>query len=329
MSTKVVSVVIRANNEDRHIGRLLDGISRQVLPVNWVLEVVLVDSGSTDSTVSIAEHMGARIVNIAKDRFSFGRALNIGCAEAKGEILVFASAHVYPVYTDWISRLVAAFDDPQVGLAYGRQIGDDVTRFSEHQVFAQWFPEQSNFFQSTPFCNNANCAIRRKLWEDQKYNEHLTGLEDLDWAKRIMAKHYKIVYDADASIVHIHEETFSKIRMRYQREAIAMKEILPNVHFGVWDFIRLFFISTLSDYLKAIRCGKFIRECFGIFAFRLMQYYGTYIGHNQHGEVTKELKNRFYYPGRHGIELSVDKQVGKPEKRNKIQYAKSYTTKDK
>ena len=45
------SLVIRAYNESAHLGRLLEGISHQTVKD---VEVILVDSGSTDSTVSIA-----------------------------------------------------------------------------------------------------------------------------------------------------------------------------------------------------------------------------------------------------------------------------------
>ena len=57
--TLSASIVIRAYNEEAHIGRLMEGLRVQrVQP----LEVILVDSGSTDSTVTIAQHYGARIV---------------------------------------------------------------------------------------------------------------------------------------------------------------------------------------------------------------------------------------------------------------------------
>ncbi|MBC8035195.1 MAG: glycosyltransferase, partial [Chitinophagaceae bacterium] len=92
----ICSIIIRSHNEERHIGRLLDGIERQELLEGLSLEVIVVDSGSTDSTVSIARHMGAKVLSIAKEEFSFGRALNIGCSQAAGDIFLFASAHVYP-----------------------------------------------------------------------------------------------------------------------------------------------------------------------------------------------------------------------------------------
>ena len=46
------SIVIRAYNEEKHIGRLLEGIRQQTLKD---VEIILVNSGSTDQTVSIAE----------------------------------------------------------------------------------------------------------------------------------------------------------------------------------------------------------------------------------------------------------------------------------
>lgn len=292
----ICSIIIRAYNEERHIGRLLDGIKRQDLESITEIEIIIVDSGSTDSTVSIASMMGARVVKILKDDFTFGRALNVGCAAAKGDILLFASAHVYPFYKDWIEKMILPFKDQRVGLVYGKQIGNEVTRFSEQEIFAKWFPEVSNYNQSTPFCNNANCAIRKALWMSQAFDEKLTGLEDLDWANKILARNFKIVYDAEAVIVHVHEETLEKIKNRYEREAIALKAILPNVHFNKFDFINLFISNTITDLFHAFQQRVFLRECGGIIGFRFMQFWGTYSGHHYKGSLTNDLKIRFYYP---------------------------------
>jgi len=289
------SIIIRAHNEERHIGRLLDGIKRQ--QTNGIaIETIVVDSGSTDSTVAIASMMGARICSITKAEFTFGHALNVGCQAASGDFLLFASAHVYPFYKDWIEKMLLPFMDGKVGLVYGRQIGNEITRFSEHEVFAKWFPEISNYNQVTPFCNNANCAIRRSLWVGQPFNEILTGLEDLDWANKLLAKGHKIAYEADAVIVHVHEETPKRIRSRYEREAMALKAILPNVHFSRIDFIKLFTSNTISDLFHALQQGVLLKEFRGILVFRFMQFWGTYLGHQYKGRLTSELKNRFYYP---------------------------------
>lgn len=298
------SLIIRSFNEERHIGRLLDGVHKQNLEDQIELEIIVVDSGSTDSTLSIAKFMGAIIVTLPKEEFSFGKALNLGCQKATGEILIFASAHVYPVYDDWIKKLIEPFEEDSIALVYGRQIGNENTHFSEHQIFSKWFPSKSNYNQTTPFCNNANCAIKKSLWEKVRYDEQITGLEDLAWASIIMKKGYKIVYLAEAVIVHVHEETPQKIKNRYLREAIAFKHIYPKIHVGFIDFIRLTSYNLISDFYFAIRKKSFFFEFKNIIVFRFMQFYGTYLGHRQKGIVTKELKNKFYYPN------TLDKSIG-------------------
>ncbi|WP_318286205.1 glycosyltransferase family 2 protein [Limnospira fusiformis] len=87
------SLVIRCYNEEQHIGRLLSGITQQTLTDR---EIIIVDSGSTDATVSIASRYPVKIVSIRPEDFSFGRALNLGCRADSGDIIVIASAHVYP-----------------------------------------------------------------------------------------------------------------------------------------------------------------------------------------------------------------------------------------
>lgn len=313
------SVIIRSFNEERHIGRLIDGIQRQELSRDIQLEIIVVDSGSTDSTVSIARHMGAIVLHLPKEEFSFGKALNLGCSYATGEILLFASAHVYPVYTDWISKITATFVRQEVGLVYGRQIGNENSQFSEEQIFSKWFPNESDLDQQNPFCNNANCAIRKSLWLVQPYDEKLTGLEDLAWADQLFKKGYKIAYLADATIVHVHEETSQKIRNRYRREAIAFKHIFPKIHVGFFDFIRLLFYNITSDIFHAIKKRCFWAKVKGIFIFRFMQLYGTYQGHNQRGILTKELRNRFYYPN--SLIVSKSKSIEIDSNSKKIEYS--------
>jgi len=65
-----VSIIIRAFNEERHIGRLLDGIRQQTVQN---AQIILVDSGSTDRTVAIAQAGGAEVVRISPQEFTFGR----------------------------------------------------------------------------------------------------------------------------------------------------------------------------------------------------------------------------------------------------------------
>lgn len=288
------SIIIRAHNEEKFIGKLFETIFKQTFIDQT--EVILVDSGSKDRTVAIASLFPVKVVHIAPHEFTFGRALNKGIEVAQGEILIFASAHVYPTDEKWIENLVKPFGNEKIAVSYGRQIGNEITKYSEHQIFKKWFPAESHPVQKHPFSNNANCAIRKSLWTQQPYDENVTGLEDLDWANKILDKGYWISYVAEASIVHIHEETLTKIRNRYKREAIAYKKIFPEAHFSFLDFIWLFFSNTFSDYVHALREGKFLKNIGDIPMFRFMQFWGTYEGYRHRGTVTEILKRRFYYP---------------------------------
>ena len=287
------SIVIRCYNEEKHIGRLLDGILKQS-ETNY--EIIIVDSGSTDATLSIASRYPVQIFSLSPDQFSFGRSLNLGCSKAQGEFIVIVSAHVYPVYEDWLGKLLEPFCNEKVALVYGKQRGNDLTKFSEQQVFVKWFPETSNYRQDYPFCNNANAAIRKCLWEEISYDENLTGLEDLDWAKQAMVKDLCVAYASKPEIIHVHEETYRDIFNRYRREAIAFKQIFPEETLSFLGFLRLTIANIISDYYHAIVSRALFRNIFSIPMFRLMQFWGTYQGFCQRGMVSQKLRKTFYYP---------------------------------
>ncbi|MEA5533265.1 glycosyltransferase [Crocosphaera sp. XPORK-15E] len=291
-----VSIVIRCYNEEQHIGRLLSGLIQQTAKD---LEIIVVDSGSTDSTVSIASRYPIKLLSIKPEEFSFGRALNLGCEAATGEFIVIVSAHVYPEYQDWLEKLIAPFDDPDIALTYGKQRGNETTKYAEQQIFMTWFPDHKTIVDQThPFCNNANAAIRRSLWKQIPYDESLTGLEDLDWAKKAIALGYRITYVPEAEIIHVHDETPKRIYNRYRREAIALKHIYPQEYFYFRDFLRLFITNLISDYFHAWHDRVLISNFFSIPIFRLMQFWGTYQGFTQQGMINIQLKQTFYYPRR-------------------------------
>ncbi len=286
------SIIIRAYNEEKHLGRLLEGISQQTIKD---VEVILVDSGSTDSTVSIAEAYGAKVVHIRPEEFTFGRSLNLGVESATRELVVIASAHVYPVYPDWLETLLHPFENDKVALTYGKQRGPDSAKFSEQQIFHQWYPDKSNLNQSTAFCNNANAAIRKSLWRQNPYDETLTGLEDLAWAEWAKSQGYVIAYAAEAEIIHVHNETPRGVLNRYRREGMAFKRIHPESHFSVYDFIRLTTTNIISDLWHALREHALLKNFAPIFWFRFMQFHGTRMGYRDSSLVTPQLRETFYY----------------------------------
>lgn len=287
------SLVIRSFNEEAHIGRLLTGIIRQS---DKPEEIIVVDSGSTDATPEIASRFPVKILSIDSSDFSFGRSLNKGIEATTGDIVVIASAHVYPVYDSWLSRLCSPLRDPQIALSYGKQMGAPHSRFSEKRILAKWFPDASAIPQEHPFCNNANAAIRRPVWEQIPYNEQLTGLEDLDWAKRALESGHRIAYVAEAPVVHVHDESLRQVANRYRREAIAYKGIYSEQGLTLPRAAWLTLTNVLSDYFHAAQARCLAETIVDTPLFRAAQFWGSYRGFTQEEPVTAALRRRFYYP---------------------------------
>lgn len=287
------TIVIRCYNEAEHLPKLFSELKRQTFSD---YEVIVVDSGSDDGTLDIVQNEDVVLEHIEKERFSFGRSLNIGCAAASGEFLVFISAHCYPEGPDWLENLLCGFENTKVAAVYGRQRGVPESHFSERQIFKRWFPDVSIERQDNPFSNNANCAIRRALWEEYRYDESLTGLEDVAWAQQVMRNGWWISYRADAGVIHVHNESPSQISNRYMREAITFQKAFPQEHFNAWDFLRLSVRNIIKDWKAASREKVLLRNLWPIVRFRIAQFAGTYQGFRTRRPPSSEMKQRFYYP---------------------------------
>lgn len=94
-----VSVVLPCLNEERNLSRVLDALLAQDVPSEQY-EVVVVDGGSSDRSVEIAESKGVRVVQSARG-VSVQR--NRGAAETTAPVLAFLDSDcVAP--TDWLAR---------------------------------------------------------------------------------------------------------------------------------------------------------------------------------------------------------------------------------
>lgn len=290
-----VSVVIRTLNEARHLEDLLKGIKAQDFS-GGSIETIVVDSGSTDGTLEIAKRYGARIVKIKKEDFSFGRSLNVGCAIATGDALVFVSGHCIPTTSRWISELVQPLGQSDIAYSYGKQVGNDESRFSERRIFAKYFPDKSAIPQSGFFVNNANSALLAQVWRNHPFDEDLTGLEDMHLAKRIVEHGYRCAYVAEAAVFHLHDESWSQIRRRFEREALALQHIMPEVQVTLRDTIRYIFSAILFDLFAALRRRRFFKLIGEICMYRAVQFYGTYRGNHLNRHMSRRVKEEYFYP---------------------------------
>ena len=291
----LVSIIIRTLNEGKYLEELLRAIDTQEKN-GFLFEVVIVDSGSKDKTLDIANKYKARVTYINKKDFTFGRSLNIGCEFANGKYLVFVSGHCIPVNKSWLQELVDPLIKNKCDYTYGRQIGRDTTKFSENRVFEQYFPIKSDTAVNNIFCNNANSAMTRIAWSKYQFNEELTGLEDMFMAKQIYQDNGSIVYVASSIVYHIHNESWKQVKVRYERESIALQKIMPEIKISLWDTLKFILTGIFKDAQVALRQKVLFKELLSIIVFRVMQYYGAYKGNHFCRKLSHEVKMNYFYP---------------------------------
>lgn len=134
-----VSVVIPAYNEDKFIGRLLKSL--RFLPQENILEILVVDNGSTDKTqnlvvAEVARQSKLRLLIETKKGVVWAR--NRGAKEAKGEIIIFLDADAV-VSSRWLAKVLNFFDSPKVVAVSGPTYYDDVPRLSKIGSYLYWW----------------------------------------------------------------------------------------------------------------------------------------------------------------------------------------------
>lgn len=222
----LASVVIRAKNEARYIGETLRALFEQTGAEPF--EVIVVDSGSTDGTLDIVRQFPVKLIEIAPETFTYGRALNIGIAASEGDYIASLSAHSTPAGSHWLASLIEPFKNPRVAGVVGRQIPRANATWLEliGMRLSGVMSEQPALRDRNPMFSNANGAFRRSLWQRVPFDERVAGAEDIAWARSMQALGYLIAYTPNAAVYHSHGEPLARHLRRIMHDAPT---VLGNV----------------------------------------------------------------------------------------------------
>jgi len=168
------------------------------------VEVIVVDNNSTDSTREIVERHGYNIVNISDADFNFSRALNLGIRAGSKPLIAMVSGHCVPADDQWLARLAMHFRNPDVVAVYGRQEPLPDSKAVDKRDLWTTFGLDRKEQKRDYFFHNANSMIRRSIWERIPFNENIQGVEDQDWAKKVLRDDGRIIYEPTARVFHHH-----------------------------------------------------------------------------------------------------------------------------
>lgn len=112
-----VSFVIPAYNEERTIAETIKSIFDS--DYKGIIEVIVVNDGSTDNTKSIVESLMKKYpkLKLINNKINLGNAAksqNVGLKYAKGEIIAVVDADSYPSINS-VSKMIGFFNDEEVG----------------------------------------------------------------------------------------------------------------------------------------------------------------------------------------------------------------------
>jgi rhamnosyltransferase len=230
------SISILTKNEARNIGTCLEAVLSQKNVGQF--EVILVDSGSTDTTVKIAQRFPICIEQIPAEAFHHARTRNLAARLGKGSIIVNLSGGAIPASDLWLHKMLANFDDPGVAATYGRQLPKEGATMERCDTFDAVYGDK-RIVKDPAHCSgmgyhfyhfsDVNSAIRRSVWEAMPYPEDIRMFEDLAIAKQILDAGGKIVYEPEAPVFHSHHHGSAQLFRRYFDIGYTFEEL------KIWD----------------------------------------------------------------------------------------------
>lgn len=187
-------------------------------------QVVIIDSCSTDGTGALARGSGFRVETISRSEFNHGATRQRGVEWLReADVLVFLTQDAELASGDAISRLCRAFDDAQVGAAYGRQLPrrgagaiEAHARLFNYPAASQTTAsENPSGFKSLFFSNSFGAYRRRALEEVGGFPGNVIFGEDTVTVAKLLARGWKIAYVAEAAVFHSHAYRMSQEFRRY------------------------------------------------------------------------------------------------------------------
>jgi len=187
-----------------------------------LLEVIIVDGGSTDATVKIAKEYSTRVVSTP---LNAPAAYNYAIKHTNSEILGFIDADA-KVEKEWLTKLVPHLDDPQVagvsgGIetwnaenAWARSIGYDLrNRYARLRKYVVRVATM-------------NLLLKKHIIVDAGwFDENLPSQYDTDLGFRITSRGYKIVYDSNAKCHHFNRTTlraYFRQQLQYGKNTLRL-----------------------------------------------------------------------------------------------------------
>ena len=197
-----VSIIIPTKNEEKRIESCLNALFSIDYP-NEKFEVLVIDNGSVDSTVRIAQKNKATVY--IRPELTIAGLRNFGSQNASGTLIAFVDADVI-VDRCWLRNAVKNFTSNNKSIACAGAnpgIPNNATWVMRGRYLMVLVKELKNIERK--WITSMNLIVRKDIFmEVGGFNVGLITCEDVDLGYRI-SKRYRIVYDKSIKAVHLGE----------------------------------------------------------------------------------------------------------------------------
>lgn len=257
-----VSAIIPVRDGARYLAEVLGALARE-----GVDEVLVVDSGSRDGSVELAQAAGARVEQIDGSTFGHGRTRNLAASLATGDVLCFLTQDATPA-VGWLDGIRAGFalgDD--VGVVFGPHLPRPDTSPMIARELVEFFagfegpgagPSVQRAGDGEPFLSNVNAAYRRACWSEVRFRE-IAYAEDQAFGRDALAAGWAKAYVPAAAVLHAHDFGTAEFARRYFDEYRGLRETAGHVEpFSVTGAARSTVRSVQGDlaWLRARGGGR-------------------------------------------------------------------------
>lgn len=235
-----VSVIIPTYNGEQYILELIRTINSQKGIEK--IEIIVVDSGSIDSTVNICEENGILPIKIKQEEFSHSYARNLGASKSNGNYILFMTQDALPSNEYWIyNMLTPIIKHKVVAVSCVEKPREDceLAYYVESTNFAKYLgvynsdkigslPKNLNFetLRKNGQLNDVSCLISKPIFDEFKYLGDYA--EDLDLGVRLIKSGYKIAILSSEKVIHSHNRACGYYLKRSMVDSKNLKKILPD-----------------------------------------------------------------------------------------------------
>lgn len=218
----MVALVIPVWNGGERYSECLEAVAEQVPPVS---ERLVMESGSKDGSRELSIRYNFHVNDVAPGTFNHGGTRSDAVQLVNDDIVVFLTQDAILDDPRAIANLVAAFDDPAVGAAYGRQLPHrEANLFAEHARATSYTAKSyvTSMEADFPvgirkcFASNSFAAYRRTALEQVGgFPSSVILSEDTYTVARMLQEGWKVAYVAEAKVRHSHNYTLLEEFSRY------------------------------------------------------------------------------------------------------------------